>query len=125
QYVLGLRELGHRVLLVEPVKPAAVQPVGVALADSSNAGYFRQVIAEFGFEDQAALLLADSRTTVGLSYERLVEIARQADLLINISGMLTDENLLSRIPVRAYLDFDPSFVQLLHSQGIEMRLEAH
>ena len=37
QDVLGLRELGHRVLLVEPIKPASIQPSGAALADSINA----------------------------------------------------------------------------------------
>ncbi len=125
QYVLGLRELGHRVLLVEPIKPASIQPAGAALADSINARYFRQVVSEFGLEDEAALLLADSRTTVALSYERLSEITRQADLLVNISGMLTDERLLSPIPVRAYLDLDPAFIQLWHAQGIDMRFGGH
>ncbi len=125
QYVLGLRELGHRVLLVEPIKADSVLPAGIALADSINARYFRQVVAEFGLEDEAALLLAGSRMSVGLSYERLGEIARQADLLINISGMLTDENLLSPIPVRAYLDLDPAFVQLWHAQEIDMRFTGH
>lgn len=125
QYVLGLRTLGHRVWLIEPIKPGSVQPPGAELEDSVNARYFREIVAEFDLEDQAALLLADSRTTVGLSYERLGEIARQANLLINISGMLTDENLLSAIPVRAYLDLDPAFIQLWHAQGIDMRFAGH
>ncbi len=125
QYVLGLRELGHRVWLIEPIKPGSVQPPGAVLADSINARYFSEIVAEFGLKDDAALLLADSRTTVGISYERVAEIARQADLLINISGMLTDENLLSPIPVRAYLDLDPAFVQLWHAQGIDMRFAGH
>jgi hypothetical protein len=125
QYVLGLRELGHRVLFVEPIKPGSIQPSGAALADSINVRYFGEVVSEFGLQGDAALLLAGSRTTDGLSYERLSEFTREADLLINISGMLTDENLLSPIPVRAYLDLDPAFVQLWHAQGIDMRFAGH
>lgn len=125
QYVLGLRELGHRVTFVEPIKPESIQPCGAELEDSTNAEYLRKIASQFGLQDSAALLLMNSQTTVGLSYERLVETARQADLLINISGMLTDENLLSRIPARAYLDIDPAFVQLWHTQGINMRFKGH
>jgi len=125
QYVLGLRALGHRVLLAEPIDAARLQPLGAALSDSVNAGYFRQVLFEFGLDDWGALLLAGSQSTVGLSYSRLCDITGEADLLINISGMLADENLLERIPVRVYLDLDPAFIQLWHAQGIDMRFGAH
>lgn len=124
QYVLGLRAMGHRVLLVEPIDPARVQPSGAALSDSVNAAYFRQVVSDFELDDWA-LLLAGSRSTVGMSYERLCDIAGQADLLINISGMLADGNLLQKIPVRVYLDLDPAFIQLWHAQGIDMRFGGH
>lgn len=125
QYALGLRALGHRVLLVEPLEPAQIRPSGAALGDSVNAAYFRQVVSDFGLDDWGALLLAGSRSTVGLSYERLCDVAGQADLLINISGMLADENLLQKIPVRSYLDLDPAFIQIWHAQGIDMRFGGH
>jgi hypothetical protein len=125
QYVLGLRALGHRVLLLEPIDAARLQPLGAALGDSLNAGYFRRVLSDFGLDDCGALLLASSQSTVGLSYSRLCDIAGEADLLINISGMLADQNLLERIPVRVYLDLDPAFIQLWHAQGIDMRFGAH
>jgi hypothetical protein len=32
---------------------------------------------------------------------------------------------LERIPVRAYLDLDPAFIQIWHAQGINMRFEGH
>jgi hypothetical protein len=125
QYALGLRALGHRVLLLEPLDRARLQPAGAALGDSVNAGWFRQVVSQFGLDEWASLLLAGSRSTVGLSYARLCDIAGQADLLINISGMLADENLVQKIPVRAYLDVDPAFIQLWHAQGIDMRFAGH
>src|SRR5207248_4682648 len=63
--------------------------------------------------------------SVGLSYEELLQATRQADLLVNISGMLDDADLTSNIPLRAYLDLDPAFNQLWATQGIDMRLDGH
>lgn len=125
QYVLGLRELGHRVLFIEPIDPARLQPANATLPESINRQYFEKVVSDFGLEGSATLLLAGSKTTLGVSFERCLEIATQSDILINISGMLTDENLLERIPVRAYLDLDPAFIQCWSEQGIDMRLDGH
>src|SRR4051794_28438078 len=122
QYVLGFRRLGHDVYFVEPVQESSLQPAGAVLETSENAAYFRRVVAEFGLERSAALLLAGSRQTVGLSHDELRSVCRRADLLVNISGMLADEDLTGRIPVRVYLDLDPGFIQLWHeTQGIDMR----
>jgi hypothetical protein len=83
-------------------------------------------MSEFGLGEKAALLLAGAREAVGLPYDRLLEVARRADVLVNISGMLTDESLTGRIPVRVYLDLDPAFNQLWHTaQGIDMRFAGH
>jgi hypothetical protein len=126
QYVLGLERLGHNVVLVEPIEPKSLRPAGAALADSDNAAYFRSVSESFGLAERSGLLLADTGQTVGLPYDRMREAARRSDLLINISGMLRDEELLSPISRRAFLDLDPGFNQLWHaSQGIDMRLDSH
>ncbi len=126
QYLLGFQRLGHAVYFVEPVAEAALQPAGTPLAHSANAAYFRQVMADFGLEQTSALLLAGTQQTVGLSYPQLREAAGRADVLINISGMLTDEALIDRIPVRVYLDLDPAFNQLWQAaEGIDMRFAGH
>lgn len=126
QYLLGLKRLGHEVYFVEQLPEAALRPSEVPLVRSINAAYFRQVAAEFGFEQSSALLLAGTHQTVGLPYADLRQSARRADVLINISGMLTDETLMRDIPLRVYLDLDPAFVQLWHAaQGIDMRFAGH
>jgi hypothetical protein len=126
QYLLGFKRLGHEVYFVEPVKQAALRPAGVALPDSANAAYFRQVMTDFGLEQAAALLLEGTRQTIGLTYAQLCETPGRSDVLINISGMLTDPALTGRIPVRVYLDLDPAFIQLWHAtQGIDMRFDGH
>jgi hypothetical protein len=126
QYLLGLQQLGHDVVLIEPIQPKSLRPAGVALKDSDNAAYFRSVSEAFGLAECSGLLLAGTRQTTGLPYERMREAARRSDLLINISGMLQDEGLLALVPRRAFLDLDPGFVQLWQAtQGVDMRLDAH
>ncbi len=126
QYLLGFRQLGHDVYFIEPIPAESLQPAGVSLPESANATYFRQVAADFGQEQSAAIVLAGTRQTVGSSYDELHSICRRADLLVNISGMLTDAELIGRIPVRVYLDLDPAFVQMWHAiQGINMRFDGH
>src|SRR6266571_3823047 len=107
QYILGLKRLGHDVYFVEPIAPEAVP---------ASTPYFRGVVSEFGIAETSTQLVRGKRETLGLSYERVLEIARSADLLLNISGLLRDESMLERIPVRAYFDLDPVFTQLWHAQ---------
>jgi hypothetical protein len=116
QYVAGLTELGHEVVLVEPVAAEALEP------DGEVARYFRSLPF---LEGRAALLGRGGEATVGLPYAQLLEFAREADLLLNISGMLRDERLLEAVPVRAFLDLDPGFNQVWQVSGNEMGFERH
>jgi hypothetical protein len=126
QYLLGFKGLGHEVNFVEPLDPAALETKGVCLDRSVNAAYFRQVVSEFGLEQNAALLLKGTRQTFGLGYEEVRRLTRSAEVLVNISGMLDDEELIRHIPLRIYLDLDPAFNQLWHAtQGIDMRFDRH
>ncbi len=126
QYLLGLKRLGHEVYFAEPVQEAALRPTGTSLARSVNAAYFRRVMADFELEQSSTLLLAGTQQTVGLPYERVRRLARRADVLINVAGMLADEELTGHIPLRAYLDLDPAFTQLWHvTQGLDMRFPGH
>jgi hypothetical protein len=126
QYVLGLKRLGHEVIFVEPMKASAQRPPRVPLAASENVAYFREVTRQFGIERCSALLIEGARETVGMAYDDILRFAKRADLLINVSGMLTDPALLEAIPRRAYLDLDPAFIQVWHhTYGIDMRFAAH
>ena len=121
QYLLGLGELGHEVVLVEPVPRdlTAQEP----LACSASAAYLRELPREV--TASCALLRDGTRETVGLPYEALERFAREADLLLNISGMLRDQTLISDISVRAYLDLDPGFNQVWSATGEDAGLEGH
>src|SRR5687768_11399275 len=98
QYLLGFKRLGHEVCFVEPLTNGHLRPQGTPLNGSENATYFRAVMREAGLSDTSALLLEGTNETVGLPFDQIKEMAERADLLINISGMLKDENLTARIP---------------------------
>jgi hypothetical protein len=113
QYVLGLERLGHDVTLVEEVPD--LEPSVVA--------YFEEVAA--GFALGSAALVDPQRRTVGLSYEAVRRAACEADILLNLSGVLRDAELRDPPPVRVYLDLDPCFNQIWHEQGVDVGLEGH
>jgi glycosyltransferase involved in cell wall biosynthesis len=126
QYVLGLRRLGHDVHVVEPVAARSVQPEGTPLARSANARYFRRVMEDFGLKRASVLLLEGTNETIGASYDELRALARRAEVLININGVLAEPDLVKAIPTRIYLDIDAGFNQLWHAlRGIDRRFAGH
>jgi hypothetical protein len=126
QYLLGLQRLGHEIWFVEPVLPEKWQPPGVPPDQTTNATYFHEVMSQFDLARRSALLRVGTHQTVGAPYPVLADAAATADLLINVSGMLTDPVLVERIPIRLYLDLDPAFVELWQVSGqADMRLAGH
>jgi hypothetical protein len=117
QYVLGLRRLGHEVLVVEPVKGEALGAV---------VRYFAAVCRAFDLQGTAALLVEGTHRTLGVPYETIRRHARTAELLVNVSGMLRDRDLAAQPPVRLYLDLDPAFNQLWYAvDGIDVGFAGH
>jgi hypothetical protein len=115
QYVLGLRRLGHDVVFVEPAVPTA-----------ATRAYFDALVVRFGLRDRAALLDPATGACSGIERARLLQLAGGADLLLNISGLLADEELLGAIGTRAFVDLDPAFTQLwCAADGIDMGFDRH
>jgi hypothetical protein len=118
QYLLGLRRLGCDVHFLEPVDS------GAPAVDAVQ--YLRAVMDRFGLADCWALIPSDGAEPVGLSRSEVRDVARSADVLLSVSGMLEDGDILERVPVRVYLDLDPAFTQLWHdAEGVDMRLDGH
>ena len=119
QYLLGFQHLGCEVHFVEPVEDRD------SLADES-VRYASETLERFGLAGHWALVPQSGDEPIGFSRSRLREVARDADLLLNVSGMLADPDVLDAVPVRAYLDLDPAFNQLWHAvEGVDMRFDAH
>jgi hypothetical protein len=106
-YVRGLARLGFDVYLVEQI--ATDSPVGRA--------YFERVTDDFGLSERCALL-HDGNTLVGLEPSVIRDVAREAELLINVSGHVTLDWLLEGPRLRAYIDTDPGFTQVWNRDGL-------
>jgi hypothetical protein len=128
-WILGLRRLGFGVWFVEEIGEATcVDAAGAPapFAQSENRRYFDQVVERFGLEGRASLLYEGGREASGVPLEELLPVAEDAQLLVNISGHLTLEPLISRLRRKAYVDLDPGFTQFWHADGTGgARLEGH
>jgi hypothetical protein len=128
-WVLGLQRLGFDAYFVEQI--GAGDCVGedggsAEFATSVNRSYFESVVREFGLEDRAGLLWDGGREAAGLGLEEIAEVAAGADLLVNISGHLTVEEVLAGPRARVYVDLDPGFTQAWHmDRGVPFGIPPH
>ena len=106
-WVLGLRRLGYDAWLIEEVDSASAE----------GREFFERVTERHGLAERAVLVASD-RTSGALGRTELEDLAAEAALLVDISGNLRDPGLLKRFARRAYVDLDPGFTQLWHSQGL-------
>lgn len=114
QWVLGLRSLGHDVLLVEPVEE---------LTDGT-ARYLRAVASAFDLHERAALVTGAGGAH-GVGRRTVADFCERADVVFDLAGMLAGSPLLASAPVRVYVDLDPAFTQLWQAEGIDMGFADH
>jgi hypothetical protein len=127
-WVRGLRRLGHEVCFVEQIESAdCVDAQGrpAPFEESVNRRGFESVLGSLAPDCPAALLCDGGRTGVGPGCGEVVEWARGADLLVNVSGHLDLEPLKAGPRRRAFVDVDPGFTQIWAENGAAARLEGH
>lgn len=105
QYLLGFRRLGFDVLFVDRLPTA----------DPSRVEYVRSVLGRFGI---AWTVAHEDGTHSGLSRPDTIDWVRSADVLLNVMGFCTDEELLAAARHRVFLDTDPGFGQMWHELGL-------
>jgi hypothetical protein len=114
QWALGLRRLGHEVVLVEQVEPGRF---------SDTAPAFDALTRAYGVR---AALIDGAGAAAGLSRFELRRAVTGADLLLNLSGVLRDDRVLAGAARRVFVDLDPAFTQLWHTaEGIDLGLDRH
>jgi hypothetical protein len=124
-WVTGLARLGCRVTWVERIDPHRcidLEGGPVPWDKSLNLSFWRQVLERFSLYDSAALLVGEE--CLGLS-RRELETRLSGGILVNISGHLSDPDLLERAFTRVYIDIDPGFTQFWHVQGFDQGLDCH
>lgn len=124
-WALGFRELGWDVWITEAVasnrcvdadwKPAPSE-------QSANVAYWRAIVARFGLQDRATLLL--DGTAPDLTAFR--DFCAEADLFLNLSGHFKSDAVAFPRAVKIYQDGDPAFSQVwAESYGVDMNFAAH
>jgi hypothetical protein len=114
QYLLGFRELGWEVLLVDRLdagmcRDRAGDPCPPE--SSSSLAHLAAVMERFELGDHWAVLLPDGKSA-GLPRAEVERRVGSSDLLLNVMGYLDDEDLLAASPLRVFLDIDPGFGQM-------------
>jgi hypothetical protein len=117
QYALGLRRLGHQVIVVE-------ETAGENFVQAARR--LEALVAEFDLDRRAVLIDRRSRAVAGSTRAQLSRTVGGAELLLNLAGTLTDEDVLDAVRLRAFVDLDPAFTQLWHSvEEIDVGLDRH
>ena len=117
QYVLGFRDLGFDVTVVDRLEPGMTDDPDAALA------YLDRLLA--GEDVSYSVLGADGDAIAGLSRAELLNAAGRARLLLNVMGFVRDPELLTAARQRVFLDIDPGFGQLWHEQGLADLFDGH
>lgn len=114
QYPVGFAELGHDVFYIEDTRLYPIyQKAGSDWNDcSSCVEHLRAVMEFFGMKERWAYRDEASGKCFGLSEEKVKEIARTADVFVNISCSTFMRDEYERIPARVLIDSDPMFTQI-------------
>lgn len=120
QFILGLQKLGCDVLFVDRLEPSmCIDRAGnpASLEGSANLRYFLSVMSEFGLTKSFSLIYNGGERVIGRSYEDVIRHASSSDLLLNVMGYLNDEQILSQVDRRVFVDIDPGFGQMWRELG--------
>jgi hypothetical protein len=133
-WLQGLQRLGADVFFIEQIRSRdCVDANGapVSVSGSVNRAYFDHVLGAAAATAGSALIEVAGDTLEGARVHgatpaELLDLASDADLLINISGHLSIEALKNRFRRKVYVDLDPGYTQLWHAEGSgAARLENH
>ena len=118
QYVLGLKLLGHDVLFLEDSDdyPSCYDPSTHQVGTDATYGlaFAQRAFENLGLSDQWTYYDAHSAAWFGPAASRAVQFSREADVLLNVSGVNPLRHWVREIPVRIYIDTDPVFTQVRH-----------
>jgi hypothetical protein len=128
QYLLGFKRLGWRVLFLDQLEPSMCQgPDGqpCAVEASLNLRYFLDVINNFGLGHEFSLICERGERFIGLPRREVLAITRNAAVLLNVMGYVTDTEILGSASRRVFLDIDPGFGQMWQELGQADLFQGH
>lgn len=120
QYLLGFRQLGYEVLLIDSLEHGSEDPQ----REREQVAYVDAVMREHGLNGAWTIALRGGRRA-GVSRARTLRFVHDADLLLNVMGFCTDELILAAARRRVFLDTDPGFAQMWSDLGLADVLASH
>lgn len=118
QYAMGLERLGHEVYFVEDSDDYAscYDPSTNTTGTDPSYGiaFATDAFGRVGLADRWCYYDAHRSTWHGPLGDRIVELAIEADLLINLGGVNPMRGWTSQIPVRVFIDQEPALTQVRH-----------
>lgn len=116
QYVLGLVELGFDVLYIEDSDdyPSCFNPSDCSMSSDPEFGlrFAEGCFKELDMADIWSYYDAASEQWRGPSASKVMSFLADADVFLNLSGLMPARDWLAHIPKRVYVDTDPMFTQI-------------
>src|SRR5215213_9618885 len=128
QYLLGFQRLGWEVLFLDWLDQnmcADVSGRPCAVEDSWNMQYLAEVMEQAGLCDAWSVNYNQGERTLGLAREKVLGKAKDAELLLNVMGFLSDWEILALPQRRVLLDIDPGFGQMWQELGLATVFGGH
>lgn len=123
QYLLGLRQLGHEVLLVEDSDDYAscYDPNLHQMSIDARYGldFTHRAMTRLGMGDDWAYFDAHTSQWMGPAASRAVAYCLSADVVLNVSGVNPLRTWTESIPARVLVDTDPVFTQIKHMTRVD------
>lgn len=128
QYLLGFRRLGRDVLFVDRLEPSMHGDARGRPSPSVRAmklRFLEETFRRAGLDGCFTVLDESGESIAGLERPALLDRVEESDLLLNVMGFLTDEEILSAASRSAFLDIDPGFPQMWRALGLADVLAGH
>lgn len=120
-YIVGLQRLGHRVFYIEDSARNFYNPVTFDVGQDTTycAEFLDRVAREFGFEGRwgFSARFLPGRPCFGLTRERMQELYRESDAVLNICGAQDLHEDLAECRNLVYVESDPGVEQIKIDQG--------
>jgi hypothetical protein len=121
QYLIGFARLGHDVTYHEDTWSWPYHPVEKTHTEAGDysANYIRRFVEDYApdLKDRWHYLHLHE-TSFGMSRESFEEVARTADVFLNVSGACMIPEMLSPRCVKVFLDTDPGYNQIMLSERL-------
>jgi hypothetical protein len=125
QYLEGFRRLGHEVFYLEDTQRWPYDPVQDTVCDDAGPAiaYVAGLMERVGLQRAWAYRDVAQGALHGVTEEALVRTLRDADALINLSGVMVLREEHLGVPTRIYLETDPVLPQIEVAQGRDFTIE--